>query len=263
MLLGEEGVNLLRQKHVALFGLGGVGGMCAEALCRCGIGALTVVDHDVFDVTNLNRQLFATEETVGRKKTEVCRERLHSIDPGCRVIPRDMFYLPETADLFDLSQYDYVIDAIDTVTAKIDLISRCTELHVPVISAMGAGNKLDPTALRAADISETSVDPLAKVMRRELRKRGIEHCRVVYSTEKPVRAGSTGNDEDRAGMPAGVPEYAENGDAEGCAAGKAAGKGRKDTPGSAAFVPPAMGLAIASEVVRDLLGQGRQPLRGQ
>ena len=230
-LIGAGALEKLHQARVAVFGIGGVGGAAAEALARAGIGHFLLVDKDVVDVTNLNRQIIATVETVGRPKTEVMKERILSVNPECVVETRQCFYLPENAADFDLSVYDYVIDAVDTVTAKLMLIEAAKKAGVPVISAMGAGNKLDPSAFRAADLYETSVDPLAKVMRRECRKRGIESLKVVYSTEEPL-----------------TPEPAQESGEEG-------GR-RKDTPASISFVPNAAGLVLAGAVVRDLIGCG-------
>ncbi len=215
MMLGEEGIKRLRQSRVAVLGLGGVGGHAAEALARSGVGALDLVDKDVVEISNLNRQLVATYETIGRKKTAVMAERLATIVPSCRVRTFPRFYLPGEADWFDFTAYDYIVDAIDTVTAKIDLAVQAERRSVPIISCMGAGNKLDPTALKVADIYETSVCPLAKVMRKELKERGVKHLRVVYSVEPALKTGSR-------------------------------------TPGSNAFVPAAAGLIMAAEVVKGL-----------
>lgn len=219
-LIGAENVEKLRQKHVAVFGLGGVGGHAAEALVRSGIGEITIVDKDVVEESNINRQIIATVKTVGRKKTEVMEERLREINPDCVVHARCCFYLPETAEMFDFSAYDYVVDAVDVVTAKISLILQAKAARVPVISGMGAGNKLDASRFEVADLSETSVCPLARVMRRELKKRGVCGLKVVYSREEPKRALSGA---------------------------------RSEGPGSVAFVPPVAGLLLAGEVVRDLI----------
>ena len=194
MLLGKEALEKLRRSRVAVFGVGGVGGFAVEALARTGIGALELVDRDVVSLTNLNRQILATHETIGRDKVDVAVERVRAIDPSIRVTGRKCFYLPETADQFDFSGYDYVVDAVDTVKAKIDIIVRATEAGVPVISSMGAGNKLDPTQFRVADIYKTSMDPLAKVLRKELRKRGVKRLKVVYSPEKPLTPGDPGEE---------------------------------------------------------------------
>ncbi len=228
LLLGSAAMEKLKQSRVAVFGLGGVGGHAAEGLCRSGVGALDLFDNDEVSLTNLNRQLIATQETIGMPKTEAMRQRLLSINPEMQVEARQLFYLPENADQVDLSRYDYVIDAIDTVSAKLELAVRCNRLGVRLISAMGAGNKLDPTKLVVTDISKTSVCRLARVMRQELRKRGIDHLKVCYSTE-----------------PALVPlaeETIEN------------APGKRQTPGSTSFVPSVMGLVIAGQVVRELAG---------
>ncbi len=228
LLLGRSAMETLRNSRVAVFGVGGVGGYAAEALARSGVGAFELIDRDQVSITNLNRQIIATLRTVGRDKTEVMAERIHEINPDAEVIETKCFFLPETADLFDFSKYDYVVDAVDTVTAKIEIVLRAQKAGVPVISSMGAGNKLDPSKFQAADIYKTSVDPLARVMRRELKKRGVKKLKVVYSTEEPMK-------------PLGRIEA----DPEA---------GRKDVPGSSAFTPSAAGLLIASEVVRDLIG---------
>lgn len=227
MLLGAAKMERLAQCRVAVFGIGGVGGYVVEALARSGIGALDLIDHDQVSRSNLNRQLIATLSTIGRPKVEVAAERIRDIHPDCSVRTYPVFFLPETEDLFDFSQYDYVVDAIDTVTGKLSLIQKAKEARVPIISAMGAGNKLDPTAFTVADIYETSVCPLAKVMRRELRKRGIDHVKVVYSKEEPIKP------------------------CEGM--GQQVEEGAKQPPGSMAFVPGAAGLALAGEVIRDLV----------
>ncbi|MBO4885063.1 MAG: tRNA threonylcarbamoyladenosine dehydratase [Clostridia bacterium] len=227
LLLGEEGMARLAAARVAIFGVGGVGGYVAEALCRSGVGALDLYDDDRVAFTNLNRQIIATRDTVGQYKADVAAGRLLSINPDARVRGFRLFYMPDTADGVDLSQYDYVVDAVDTVAAKLELAVRCAALNVPLISAMGAGNKLDPTRLRVADIYETSVCPLARVMRRELRKRGVKRLKVVYSLEPPIVPAACGPDAEDAGPHAA----------------------RRAVPGSTAFVPSAMGLVIAGEVV--------------
>ena len=216
-IIGEDGVDRLGGKHVALFGVGGVGGYVAEALGRAGIGTLTLVDKDTVSESNINRQIIATYDTIGRPKTEVMAERLRSVNPEIKVECRDCFFLPDTADAFDFSEYDYVVDAVDTVTAKLELIKRAKEAGVPIISCMGTGNKLDPTKFEIADISKTTVCPLAKVMRRELNKRGISKVKVLFSKEEPIKH--------RAGA----------------------------VPGSISYVPSAAGLIIAGEVIKDLL----------
>ncbi len=224
LLLGDAAMEKLKNAHVAVFGLGGVGGACAEALCRGGVGALTLVDRDTVGVTNLNRQLLATRGTLGLPKTEAAARRLADIDPTCRVTARKVFFLPETAGDFDFSQFDYVVDAVDTVTAKLLLVERAKDAGTPIICAMGAGNKLDPTAFRVADIADTRVCPLARVMRRELKKRGVEGVKVVYSAEPPVEIER-----------------------------EAAERRVKDVPGSVSFVPGVMGMILAGEVVKDLI----------
>lgn len=232
LLLGEERLQRLHNARVAVFGVGGVGGYVVEALARSGIGALDLIDNDTVALSNLNRQIIATHSTVGRSKVEVARERVLDINPDLQVTIHQTFYLPETADQFDFSQYDYVVDAIDTVTGKIGLILQAKEAGVPVISSMGAGNKMNPAEFEVADIYQTSVCPLAKVMRRELKKRGIEKLKVVYSREKALEPLKEG------------PQEQTDGDTVR----------RKQTPGSMAFVPSVAGLIIASEVVKDLIG---------
>ena len=228
LLLGREGVERLARAHVAVFGLGGVGGYAAEALVRSGVGALDLIDSDRVSLTNLNRQILATHRTLGQYKADAARERALEINPEARVTARRVFYGPDTAGDFDFSQYDYVIDAIDTVTGKLALIQQALAAGTPIISCMGAGNKLDPTAFRVADIYETSVCPLARVMRKELKRRGIRRLKVVYSQEPPME-------------PEGA-LYQES----------LAGEVRRQVPGSNAFVPAAAGLILAGEVVRDL-----------
>lgn len=252
LLIGAEGVEKLAKARVAVFGIGGVGGYVVEALARSGIGEFDLIDDDKVCLSNLNRQIIATLDTVGRYKVDVMKERILSVNPEAIVNVHQCFYLPETADQFDFSKYDYVVDAVDTVTAKIDIIMRAGECGVPVMSSMGAGNKMDPTKFQVADIYKTSVCPLAKVMRRELKKRGVKKCKVVYSTEEALK-------------PREVPGEARReviGDQPG-ATGKEAicdqprtlqkGSGRRSTPGSIAFVPSVAGLIIAGEVIRDLL----------
>lgn len=229
MLLGGQGIEKLKNAHVALFGLGGVGGFAAEALARAGVGSFDLIDHDVVAESNINRQIIATVKTIGRNKAEVMKERIMEINPRAKVTARPVFYLPETAWQFDFSRYSYVIDAIDTVTAKIDLILQAKAQGVPVISAMGAGNKLDPSLLRVGDIYETKGCPLARVMRRELRKRGVEQLKVVYSTEKAIKPLA-----DFAGA-----DPAEN---------------PRPVPGSVSFVPSVAGLYLAWQVIMDLSG---------
>lgn len=231
LILGEEGLQRLASCRVIVFGVGGVGGYAVEALARCGMGALDLVDNDTVSLSNINRQIIALDSTIGQYKTDVAMRRILDINPSCTVTPLRMFYTPETADTIDLKQYDYVVDCIDTVTAKLELITRCKTAGVPVISCMGTGNKLDPSKLQVSDISKTSVCPLARVMRAELRRRGISHVRCVFSTEQSC--GSV------------VPSGTDGAD-----------KGRH-APGSTAFVPGTAGLLIASAVVRDLCGMGQ------
>lgn len=228
LLLGREGVERLARAHVAVFGLGGVGGYAAEALVRSGVGTLDLVDSDRVSLTNLNRQILATQKTLGKYKADAARERALEINPEAVVNARRVFYGPDTAGEFDFSQYDYVVDAIDTVTGKLALIQQALEAGTPVISCMGAGNKLDPTSFRVADIYETSVCPLARVMRKELKRRGVRRLKVVYSQEPPRNPEGT--------------LYQES----------LAGEVRRQVPGSVAFVPAAAGLILAGEVVRDL-----------
>ena len=223
LLIGESGLEKLKKSRVAVFGVGGVGGYVAEALARSGVGALDLIDKDTVSESNINRQIIALHSTVGRKKTEVMAERVKDINPAVQVRVHDIFYLPETANQFDFSVYDYVVDAIDTVSGKIALIEQAKQANTPVISSMGAGNKLDPMAFEVSDIAKTSVCPLARVMRRELKARGIEHVKVVYSKEIPLPSKCV--DEET---------------------GKA-------VPGSIAFVPSVVGLIIASEVIKDLI----------
>ena len=225
MLLGAEPVEQLENKRVAIFGVGGVGGYVAEALARTGIGMFDLVDHDTVSVTNINRQIIATTDTVGRNKAEVMKERILSIHPEAKVEVHDCFFLPENADEFDFGAYDYVVDAVDTVTAKLEIIGRAKNAGVPVISAMGAGNKLDPTQFVVTDISKTSVCPPAKVMRRELKKRGISDVKVVYSKEEALTPFFQPSEEEET---------------------------RKKVPGSVAFVPSVAGLIVAAEVIKEL-----------
>ncbi|MBR4658918.1 MAG: tRNA threonylcarbamoyladenosine dehydratase [Clostridia bacterium] len=236
LLIGSEGLEKLKASRVAVFGVGGVGGFAVEALARSGVGALDLIDNDRVSLTNLNRQLYAVQSTIGRYKVDAAEERVRDINPDCIVRTHKTFFTPETADAFDFSEYDYVIDAIDTVTGKIELVMRAQAAGTPIISSMGAGNKLDPTAFRVADIYKTSVCPLARVMRRELKKRGVKHLKVVYSTEEPIRPGA----EAETGR-SFTPEAEET-----TASGRA-------VLGSAAFVPSVAGLIIGGEVVKDLI----------
>jgi len=217
-LIGQEKLDKLAAAKVLVFGVGGVGGYVCEALARAGVGRIDIVDKDVVDITNINRQIIATHDTVGCPKVQVCRERMLSINPSLKCDARECFYLPERAAEFDFGDYDYVVDAIDNVTAKIDIICRSKEAGTPVISSMGTGNKLDPTAFRIADIEKTKVCPLAKVVRKELRTRGIRGVKVLYSEEEPRKTAG------------------------------------ERTPASISFVPSAAGLIIAGEVIRDISG---------
>lgn len=223
LLVTHEKIERLKQSHVIVFGVGGVGGYVVEALVRSGIGHITIVDNDVVSLTNLNRQIIAIRQTIGLKKVDVMKERILSINPDCEVNTLEMFYLPENADQIDLTQYDYVVDAIDTITSKIELAMRCEQLHVPLISSMGTGNKMNPAMLEVSDIYKTSVCPLAKVMRRELKARHVHHLKVVYSKEQPIKPQASNEQTNK-----------------------------RTVPGSTAFVPSSAGLLIASEVVKDL-----------
>ena len=217
----------LKNSRVAVFGVGGVGGYCVEALARAGVGALDLIDSDRVSLTNLNRQLHALHSTIGQYKVDVAKERILDISPDCTVRTYKTFYLPETAGEFDFRAYDYIVDAIDTVTGKIALVKSARACNTPIISAMGAGNKLDPTRFEVSDLAKTSVCPLARTMRRELKKYGIEHLKVVYSKEEPIRP---------------LPTEEES--------------GKRETPGSVSFVPSVAGLILAGEVVKDLVGMG-------
>ena len=245
LLLGEDALERLSKARVIIFGVGGVGGYVAEALARSGVGHIELVDKDVVDETNINRQIIALHSTVGRHKTEVMKERILDINPDAEVITHNIFYLPKTAneyeeseayDEIDFSKYDYVVDAVDTVTAKLFIIEEADRCKVPVISSMGAGNKLDPTSFKVADIYKTSICPLAKVMRRELKKRGIKKLKCVYSTEEALQIKDDKTDGDTSVQ-----------DEE-----KGSGR-KKKAPGSVAFVPSVAGLIIAGEVVKDLI----------
>ncbi len=240
LLFGGEAMEVLRQSRVAVFGIGGVGGYVAEALVRSGVGALDLIDDDKVCLTNLNRQIIATRKTVGQYKADVMRNRVLDINPDCKVEVHKCFYLPETKDRFAFAEYDYVVDAIDTVTGKIQLVLQAQEAGVPIISSMGAGNKMDPAGFLVADIYETSVCPLAKVMRRELKKRKVKRLKVVYSKEKPLKplADMSVSCRQHCICPPGAQHKCTE---------------RRDIPGSTAFVPSAAGLLIASEVVKDLI----------
>lgn len=223
LLLGSECMKKLKNSHVAIFGLGGVGGYAAEGLARAGVGRLTVIDCDVFSESNLNRQLYATYETVGRDKTQVTAEQIAAFAPDCNVTPLSLWYTPETAHTVDLTAFDYVIDAIDTMTSKIHLICACHEAGVPIISSMGTGNKTDPAALRVTDLYKTQGCPMARILRRELKKRNLPALKVVYSEEEPKKTV--------------VPDDSSP----------------RHAPGSLVFVPACAGLMLASEAVKDLL----------
>lgn len=216
MLIGDEAVQALGRAKVLVFGVGGVGGYVCDALARAGVGRIDVVDKDVVDITNINRQIIATTDTIGMPKVDVCKARLQAINPAVECEARKCFYLPETSDSFDFKKYDYIVDAVDNVTAKIDIICKAKEAETPVISSMGTGNKLDPTAFRIADIEKTKVCPLAKVVRKELRNRGVRGVKVLYSEEEPLKRGNR-------------------------------------TPASISFVPSCAGLIIAGEVIKDLI----------
>ncbi len=235
LLVGDEPLDRLKKAKVAVFGVGGVGGYCVEALARSGIGTLHLYDDDTVSESNLNRQLAALHSTIGQSKAEVMVRRVQDINPDCAVRSFRMFYLPENADKVNLAQYDYIIDCIDTVTAKLELVTRCSTLQVKIISAMGTGNKFDPSAFVVTDISKTQGCPLARTMRKELRRRGIHHLKVVYSTElptSPLRSADCEAPEDTGTRPTST--------------------ARRDTPGSMPFVPAAAGLLLASTVVREL-----------
>ena len=226
MLLGTEALERLQQSRVAVFGIGGVGGYTVEALARSGVGQLDLIDSDVVSVSNINRQILATHFTVGMPKVEAAKVRILDINPECIVRTHQIFYTPETADQFDFTQYDYIVDAIDTVTGKLQLVQRAAETGTPILCCMGTGNKLDASAFEVSDISKTSMCPLARIMRKELSKRGIKHLKVVYSKEEAL-------------TPTGWEE-------------EAAALGKRQIPGSVAFVPGAAGLILAGEVIKDL-----------
>lgn len=243
LLIGAENIERLKKARVAVFGIGGVGGYVVEALARSGIGALDLIDNDTVALSNLNRQIIATHRTIGMPKTQAARERILEINPDCVVTCHEVFYLPETKDRFDFSQYDYVVDAIDTVSGKISLVMQAKKAGVPVICAMGAGNKMNPSAFKVADIYQTAVCPLAKVMRRELKKRGVKKLKVVYSEEVAL-------------TPQTIEAEATEKTAECLTAeekAQIAAPRKRQTPGSNAFVPAVAGLILAGEVVRDLI----------
>lgn len=224
LLIGKEGIEKLSKSRVAVFGIGGVGGYVVEALVRSGIGAIDIIDNDTVCESNINRQIYATTKTLGKNKVDVAKERILEINPNIKVKTFQMFFTPQTADEFDFSNYDYIVDAIDTVVGKLSLIEKAKEYGVPIICSMGAGNKLDPTKFEVADISKTSVCPLARVIRTELKKRKIKDVKVVYSKEQPIKPNSNLNPQTN-----------------------------KQTPGSIAFVPSVAGLIIAGEVIKDII----------
>ena len=240
LIFGIEAMEKLSQARVAVFGIGGVGSYTAEALVRSGIGAIDLIDDDRICLTNLNRQLFATRDTVGQHKVDVAEKRIRSINPDCKVITHKTFYMPDTKDLFDFTEYDYIVDAIDTVKGKLELVMNSKASETPIISSMGAGNKVNAAAFEVADIYETSVCPLARVMRYECRKRGIDSLKVVYSKEKPIRPLEDMSISCRKHC------ICPPGTARKCTQ-------RRDIPGSTAFVPSAAGLIIAGEVIKDLI----------
>ncbi|SFB97849.1 tRNA threonylcarbamoyladenosine dehydratase [Butyrivibrio sp. YAB3001] len=251
LLLGAEALETLANKRVAIFGVGGVGGYVCEALVRSGIGEFDICDDDKVALSNLNRQIIATHKSVGRYKVDVMKERMLDINPEVKVNTYQCFFLPENADQFPFEEFDYVVDAVDTVTAKLEIIMRAKEKNVPVISAMGAGNKLDPTKFVITDIYKTSMDPLAKVMRRELKKRGIKDLKVVYSEEIPIKPNSPKNvtkDSDSEEKKLDVIDKSKEVEQS-----EPQLHARRSTPGSVSFVPSVAGLIIASEVVKDLI----------
>lgn len=240
LLFGKEAMNKLAGARVAVFGIGGVGGYVCEALVRSGVGAFDLVDDDKVCLTNINRQIIATRKTVGKLKTEVMKERILEINPKADVTIHTCFFLPDNADTFQFEDYDYVVDAVDTVSAKLALVMKCKETDTPIISSMGAGNKTDATAFRVADVYNTRVDPLARVMRRELKKRGVKKLKVVYSEEQPIRPieDMSISCRNHCICPPGTKRHCTD---------------RRDIPGSTAFVPSVAGLIIAGEVVKDLI----------
>lgn len=242
LLLGKEAMDALSASRVAVFGIGGVGGYVCEALVRSGVGAFDLIDDDKICLTNLNRQLIATRSTVGKYKVDVMEARMKDINPNVDIRTHKCFFLPDNADEFPFSEYDYIVDAVDTVSAKLSLAVKAQEAGVPIISSMGAGNKLDATAFRVADIYKTSMDPLARVMRRELKKRGVKKLKVVYSQEQPIRPVEDMSISCRTHCicPPGAKHKCTE---------------RRDIPGSTAFVPSVVGLIIAGEIVRDISGK--------
>ena len=248
LLIGKDGMDRLKNARVAVFGIGGVGGYVVEALARSGVGTLDLVDDDKVCLSNLNRQIIATHKTIGKYKVDAAKERIADINPEARVNCYRTFFMPDTADRFDFTQYDYVVDAIDTVTGKLELVERANAAGTKIISSMGAGNKMDATAFMVADIYETSVCPLAKVMRRELKKRGIPRLKVVYSREIPMTPIS--------GVEESIEKDTESVPDQKCLQETGNHNKRRQTPGSNAFVPSAVGLMIAGEVIKDLIISG-------
>jgi tRNA threonylcarbamoyladenosine dehydratase len=240
LLIGEAGLKVLREATVAVFGIGGVGSFTVEGLARAGVGKLILVDYDDICLTNINRQLHALQSTIGKQKVDLMAERVKEINPKCEVVIHREFYTPQNSDKLLNNEYSYVVDAIDNMTGKIDLVKKCAEIDIPIVSAMGAGNKLDPTAFQVADIYKTSMDPLAKIMRKELRKVGIKKLKVVYSTEKPVTPKDTAAD-CKTNCVCTNKDFVAN-----CTL-------RRQIPGSISFVPSVMGLILAGVVVNDLL----------
>lgn len=236
ILIGKENIEKLKNSSVIIFGVGGVGSFCVEAIARCGVSNIHIVDDDTISITNINRQIIATHSTIGKNKTEVVKQRILDINPNANVTISKIFYTKDTVNTIDLSKYDYVIDAIDTISSKILLVEEATKLNVPIISSMGTGNKLDPTKFVVSDIYKTSMCPLAKVMRYELKKRGIKKLKVVYSTEKPIKPAPINIDEN----------------AKSTSPFRDTNK-RRETPGSISFVPSVAGLIIASQVINDIL----------
>ena len=240
MLFGKPAVDTLRSAHVAVFGIGGVGGYVVEVLARSGIGELTIIDNDRVSLTNLNRQIYALHSTIGRPKVDVAEERIHDINPCCIVHKHQTFYLPQNAEEINLCSIDYVVDCIDTVTAKLELVRRCHVLSIPILSCMGAANKLDPTAFRVTDINQTKMDPLAKIIRKKLRKIGINRLKVVYSEEEPLHP----LEDDTQSQTEKVTTQIQDG---------SQATSRRSIPASNAFVPAAAGLVAGGEVVKDLI----------
>lgn len=258
LLLGEKAVDYLNSCRVAVFGVGGVGGYTVEALARSGIGTIDIIDNDKVCLSNINRQIIATHKTIGRDKVDVMKERILEINPNATVYVHKCFFLPETREQFDFSKYDYVVDAVDTVTAKIELAMACKEANVPIISSMGAGNKLDPTAFEVADIYKTSVCPLARVMRRELKKRDVKNLKVVYSKEEamtPIELTGFSNEADEEKE---MSSQTESEKKDIAMLEDSRNTKKRATPGSIAFVPSVAGLIIAGEVIKDLAAFAEQ-----